>query len=65
MSERGYLEGVPLRLNSKFYPLPRPQFKEIDIHIPVDALQDEVRRSFTKEEPTHSEIMNLFNCYNQ
>ncbi|XP_021943261.1 protein enabled homolog [Folsomia candida] len=41
MSERGYLEGVPLRLNSKFYPLPRPQFKEIDIHIPVDALQDE------------------------
>lgn len=42
MSERGYLDGVPLRLNSKFYPQPRPQFKEIDIHIPVDALQDEV-----------------------
>jgi hypothetical protein len=41
---RGYLDGVPFRLNSKFYPQPRPQFKEIDIHIPVDALQDDVRK---------------------
>jgi hypothetical protein len=41
MSERDYLKGVPLRLAKSFYPLARPQFKEIDIHIPLDALQDE------------------------
>jgi len=42
MSERGYIDNVPLRLTPKYYPQPRPQFKEIDIHIPIDALQDDV-----------------------
>ncbi len=42
MSEREFLHGVPLVLNQKFYPLPRVHFRAIDIHIPADALQDEV-----------------------
>ena len=42
MSDRDYLHGVPLLLGQKFFPLPRVQFREIDIHIPLDALQDEV-----------------------
>jgi len=42
MSERGYADGVPLLLSKNFYPKPKTPYKEIDIHIPLDALQDDV-----------------------
>jgi len=51
------LEGVPFRLSAKFHPQPRPQFKEVDIHIPLDALQDDY--DFSLERGVMVEVRNF------
>lgn len=44
-----WMDGIPLELRPRYYPKPPLKFKEIDIYIPLDAIENDVSYNYPED----------------